>query len=386
MEIKIHKKLQFKHVLTPMEVRGHRIKNRLFFAPMGLDLANRDGTFSDELFDFYSDIIQGGCGFLVLSNASVSQDSILQPNGLRLFNETQAASLGLIVRRAQEAQSLVGVQLQHYGGQGVTTYSRGKEMLTPSAVPCATLKKKDSRYRVRAMSLEDIALVKAQFVESARLAELSGAKLIQLQASNGYLLSSFQSPATNLRTDEYGGDAVARGRFLLEIIEAIRTEIAPSTILSVRLGIDDYLGKQGTVATDFETLIPRYEAAGIDLIETSICVADTFSVMTGDAPEVRELLHSATKTIKSYSTVPVGFAGLVRSVEQAEEILENGVADFVGMARALFADNDLIKKTLEGRHDEINWCLWDGKCFKDKHNPRYQRVYCCVNPKYKRPE
>jgi 2,4-dienoyl-CoA reductase-like NADH-dependent reductase (Old Yellow Enzyme family) len=290
------------------------------------------------------------------------------------------------VQRAQEAQTLVGVQLQHYGGQGVTTYTRGKELLTPSAVPCATLKKKDSRYRVRVMTLEDIEIVKAQFAESARLAELSGTKLIQLQASNGYLLGSFQSPATNLRTDQYGGNTVARGRFLLEVIQAIRAKISSSTMLSLRLGVDDYLGDKGTVATDFETLIPMYEEAGIDLIEASICVADTFSVLTGDAPEVSALLHSATKTIKNYATVPVGFAGLVRSVEQAEEILANGVADFVGMARALFADNDLIIKSLDGRHDEINWCLWDGKCFKDKHNPRYQRVYCCVNPKYKRPE
>ncbi len=386
MDMKIAKMQQFERVLTPMDVRGHKLKNRLFFAPMGLDLANRDGTFSDELLDFYGGIIDGGCGFLILSNASVSQDSILQPNGLRLFNETQALSLKKIVQRAQEAQTLVGVQLQHYGGQGVTTYTRGKELLTPSAVPCATLKKKDSRYRVRVMTLEDIEIVKAQFAESSRLAELSGTKLIQLQASNGYLLGSFQSPATNLRADQYGGNTLARGRFLLEVIQAIRAKISSSTMLSLRLGVDDYLGDKGTVANDFETLIPMYEEAGIDLIEASICVADTFSVLTGDAPEVSALLHSATKTIKSFATVPVGFAGLVRSVEQAEEILANGVADFVEMARALFADNDLIIKSLDGRHDEINWCLWDGKCFKDKHNPRYQRVYCCVNPKYKRPE
>lgn len=376
----------FKQVLTPMRVRGFPFKNRIFFAPMGIDLANRDGTFSDALFDFYSGIIDGGCGFLVLSNASVSPDSILQPNGLRLYTENQAQSLEKIVAQAHANNTLVGVQLQHYGSQGVTTYTRGKELLSPSGIPCAALKKKDSRYRVRAMTLEDIETVKAQFAESARLAERSGTKLIQLQASNGYLLSSFQSPLTNLRTDQYGGDAVARGLFLREIIAAIRATIKPTTLLSLRLGVDDYLGGQGTVATDFEALIPMYEAAGIDLIETSICVADSFSALSGDAPEVSALLQSATRTIKSYASVPVGFAGLVKSVEDAEAILRAGVADFVGMARALFADNDLIIKTLTGRRDEINWCLWDGKCFKDKYNPRYERVYCCVNPKYQRPE
>jgi 2,4-dienoyl-CoA reductase-like NADH-dependent reductase (Old Yellow Enzyme family) len=376
----------FQHILAPLELRGQSIKNRLFFAPMGLDLAHRDGRFSPELFEFYSGIIDGGCGFLILSNASVTPDSILQPNGLRLYHADQAQSMASIVEAGRAANALVGLQLQHYGGQAVTTYTRGQAMLTPSAVASAMLKKKDSRYRVRAMTLEDIEIVKNQFAESARLAELSGAKLIQLQASNGYLLSSFQSPATNLRTDQYGGDAVSRGRFLLEVIRSIRAKISPNILLSIRLGIDDYLDGIGTVANDFKDLIPMYEEAGIDMIETSICVAETFSRLTGDAPDVSAKLQSSTKTIKGYSKVPVGFAGLVRSLEQAEEIIANGVADFVGMARALFADNDLIIKTLDGRRDEIHWCLWDGNCFKDKHNPRFNRVYCCVNPKYLRPQ
>jgi 2,4-dienoyl-CoA reductase-like NADH-dependent reductase (Old Yellow Enzyme family) len=376
----------FQRLTSPIRLRGHQLKNRLFFAPMGLDLANRNGTFSDELFDFYNGMIAGGCGMIILSNASVSPDSILQPNGLRLVNEIQAQSLRKIVEAADAAGTMIGMQLQHYGGQGVTTYTRGKPLLTPSGVPSAALKKKDNRYRVRVMTQEDIDLVITQFAEGARLAEMTGTKLIQLQGSNGYLLGSFQSPATNLRNDKYGGDAIGRGRLLLEVIQAVRAAVSPSMILSVRLGIDDYLGPRGTVAEDFSELIPMYEAAGVDLIETSICVADTFSVMTGEAPEVRALLQSSTKTIRGYSKVPVGFAGLVRSIEQAEELLQDEVADFIGMARALFADNDLLVKTLTGRRDEIHWCLWDGKCFKDKHNPRYQRVYCCVNPKYKRPE
>lgn len=377
---------QFERILSPLKVRGHQLKNRLFFAPMGLDLANRDGTFSEDMTRFYSGIVDGGCGFVLLSNASVSPDSILQPNGLRLHNETQAASLQKIIRYAGQAGAHIGIQLQHYGGQGVTTYTRGKELLTPSGVACAALRKKDSRYRVRAMSEEDIETVKMQFINSARLAEQAGAKLIQLQASNGYLLGSFQSPATNLRTDKYGGNAIARGRFLLEVITGIRRHISHETMLSLRLGVDDYIGEEGTQPHDFEALVPLYQQAGVDFFEISICTADTFSVMSGDSPEVSARMQAASRVIKRYSNVPVGFAGLVKSIEQAEEILRSDTADFVGMARALFADNELLLKTIEGRQEEINWCLWDGKCFKDKHNPRYQRVYCCVNPKYKRPQ
>lgn len=90
-------------------------------------------------------------------------------------------------------------------------------------------------------------------------------------------------------------------------------------------------------------------------------------------------------TIRGFASVPVGFAGLIDGLGDAERIISSGVADFVGMGRALFADNDLIRKTLAGQESTIFRCLWDGQCSKDKFNPKYSRVYCCVNPKYLRP-
>jgi len=376
----------YANVISTFQLRDIHLKNRLFFAPMGLDLANRDGTFSDEMQEFYDGIAEGGCGLIVLSNATVSPDSILQPNGLRLYEPFHAESLRAMIASARECDVEVGIQLQHYGGQGVTTYTKGKELLTPSGVASELLKRKDSRYRVREMTQEDIDLVKGQFVHSALLAEWAGARLIQLQASNGYLLSSFLSPHTNQRKDVYGGNAISRARLLIELVAEIREKLKPSTLLSIRLGVDDCLETGGSVPEDFKDVIPLLEQAGIDLIEVSVCIAETFSKLTNVTDDMRELIKKHAKTIKGFSRVPVGFAGLVRSLEEAEQIVANGEADFVGMARALFADNDLIRKTLEGRRDEINWCLWDGKCFKDKHNPRFQRVYCCVNPKYRRPE
>ena len=98
-----------------------------------------------------------------------------------------------------------------------------------------------------------------------------------------------------------------------------------------------------------------------------------------------EKMMSVVRVIREFSSVPIGFAGLVDSLKSAEEILSSGVADFVGMGRALFADNDLIHKTLAGRDAAIFRCRWDGQCSKDKFNPKYSRVYCCVNPKYIRP-
>lgn len=379
---------KFPLTFAPFTIKNIRFKNKIFFAAMGIDLANHDGSFSEGLQDFYSGIAEGGCGFMMLSNATVSRDSILQPRGLRLFEQAHADAIKGFVNECSALDVVVGIQLQHYGGQATTTYVRGKPLLTPSGIPTKGFKKADPRYKVKEMTIDDINAVKNQFAAAARLAVSAGVKLIQLQASNGYLLSSFLSPNTNKRTDEYGGDNLARARLLIEVVNAVRAEIGNDIILAVRLGVDDCLEPKsdGTVAEDFELIIPLLETAGVDLIEVSMCTHDTFKRFIDEPLFMENYFQEQVKKIRSYSRVPVGFAGFIGSIEKAESLLANNTCDIVGMARALFADNNLIIKTLNGKENEIDQCLWDGKCYKDKANPKYNRVYCCVNPKYKRPD
>jgi 2,4-dienoyl-CoA reductase-like NADH-dependent reductase (Old Yellow Enzyme family) len=378
-------KARFPMALTPLTLRGVTLPNRLFFAPMGVDLAAHDGSFSPALETFLQGMVDGGCAAVILSNATVSKDSILQPKGLKMLEDKHAAALGPFISKARAQGVVVGVQLQHYGGQGTTTYTRGQALLTPSGVEAKSLRKLDPRYRTREMSLLDIQQVQDQFAQAARRCRDAGAQLVQLQASNGYLLSSFLSKHTNLRTDAYGGSDIARARMLIETVHAVRQAIGPEILLSVRLGIDDMMGEEGQLPEHLAEAIPAIEAAGADLIEASVCVADTFSKLSARTPEMLTYLKQQLSKVKSYATVPLGYAGFIDSLSMAEEWLRDGSLDMVGMARALFADNDLILKTVESREDEIHHCLWDGKCFKDKYNPRFDRVYCCVNPKYMRP-
>ena len=377
---------RFPHVFADLSIKNIPFSNRIFFAAMGIDLAEIDGAMSPALREFYDGIAAGGCGYLVLSNATVSRDSILQPKGLRMLEQKHADSMKSFIKEHQDQGVLVGIQLQHYGGQGITKYTRGKALLTPSGIGSKALLKLDPRYHVREMNLEDIQTVIQQFADSAVLSADAGARIIQLQASNGYLLSSFLSPHTNKRTDEYGGSHLNRARLLIEVIQAIRARIGDATILSVRLGVDDFLDEQGSLPADFREVIPALEEAGMDMIEVSMGTAETFHKFGGKSAEMETVIQDGVRTIKGFSSVPVGFAGLVGDLASAEHLIASGAADMVGMARALFADNDLILKTVEDREESIHSCLWDGKCFKDKYNPRYARVYCCVNPKYLRPE
>lgn len=377
---------RYEAVTKPMTIRGVTFRNRVFLSAMGLDLAEIDGRFSAEMAEFYRDVMAGGIGALLLSNASVSRESALLPRALKMLEEKHVEAMRPFMAEAKAAHVIAGVQLQHYGGQGTTTLTRGRPLLTPSGIGCKSLLKLDPKYRVRAMEVEDLERVKGEFADAAQRAVAAGAPFVQLQAANGYLLSSFLSKFTNKRDDAWGGDPVRRARFVIEVIEAVRNAIGSDTVLGLRVNVNDFVGAEGLQIEDLEPVVPLFERAGVDIFEASFCVADTFSRLGENSEGFRTELEAQVKQLRSWATVPVGFAGFIGSLRESCELIEAGVVDFVALARALLADNDLVRKELEGREDEVHRCLWDGKCFRDKYNPRYQRVHCCVNPKYKRPE
>lgn len=379
-------KKNFPNLFNPLLLKnGLEIPMRLYFAPMGIDMASNDGCFSDELSEFYKGIMDGGCNFIILGNASISPHSRLNHGGLCLYNNRHVSSLSPFLKMANTYNKLIGVQLQHYGPQGNTSIAN-MPVLTASGIPCKAISKRDPNYQTKIMDEEDIANVIAEFAMSAKLAKIAGAKLIQLQASNGYLLSSFLSPYTNLRTDPYGGSEANRARLLLEVIKAIKVATNDEIAISVRLGIDDMIGDKGIKPDKIVNIVIELEKIGIDAITCSMCIGETFGKFLNYSKEMDDYLCNGVKFIKSKTSLPVGFAGFVDSLEKAETLIKDGIADFIGMTRAIFADNDLINKTLSGKVDRINNCLWDGNCFKDKSNPNFSRVYCCVNPKYLRPK
>ncbi len=376
---------RYARAMAPLTLRGVTLKNRVVLAAMGLDMAEIDGSFSQDLAAFYRGVIAGGTGTIILSNASVSAQSALLPKALKLLNDDHVQALAPFIAEAARQDVVIGVQLQHYGGQGTTHLTRRRPTLSPSGIGCNSLRKLDPFYRVRAMTEEDLHIVRQEFVDAAKRAVAAGARLVQLQASNGYLLSSFLSKATNQRSDAYGGDAVKRARFVIDVVQGVRAAIGDDVVLGLRIGLNDYLGDEGLVPADLDPVIPMLEEAGVDLFEASFCVADTFSKLSNNTPELRAELTAQVKRFRARARVPVGFAAFVGSLAEGCALIEDEVVDFIAMARALLADNDLVAKELAGREDEVHRCLWDGQCFKDKYNPRFQRVHCCVNPKYLRP-
>jgi 2,4-dienoyl-CoA reductase-like NADH-dependent reductase (Old Yellow Enzyme family) len=376
---------RYARVMEPMTVRGAKFKNRVFLASMGLDMAQDNGQMSTQLADFYRGIMDGGVGGIVLSNASVSPNSALLPHALQLYRDDQTNALAPLLAEGRERDVVIGVQLQHYGGQGLTMCTDTNVLLTPSGIGNASYKSPSSDFTFKEMGQDDIDTVIGEFADAARRAADAGAQFVQLQGSNGYLLSSFLSKATNARTDAYGGTSQKRAKFVIDVVRAVRHAVGENVALGLRLQLNDMMGPKGVLPNDIHPIIPALETAGVDIFEVSFCTADTFSAMSSRTEQGTQIIAEQVKAFREHTTRPVGYAGFISSLEDGCRLIENGVVDYIPMARALLADNDLVTKELSGNEADVHRCLWDGKCFKDKFNPKLDRVHCCVNPKYLRP-
>lgn len=372
-------------VRAPLTIRGVTFRNRTMLAAMGLDMAELDGRMSPALGDFYANVARGGVGAAMLSNTSVSPETALLPRALKLVSDDHASSMAPVIGEIERGGAVAGIQLQHYGAQGMTTLTRGRAVLSPSGVPCPVMQRADPRYRIRVMDLDDIARIRGEFADAAQRAVRAGARLLQLQASNGYLLSSFLSKGTNHRDDAYGGDPERRARFVAEVVADVRATIGDGVVLGLRLQLDDFVGPEGLEPRDVLPVVPMLEDAGVDMIEASFCIGRTFSQMSENTAGTRAKLAGRVRDLRAAARVPVGFSGFVGSLRESCALIEDGTVDYVAMARALLADNDLVAKELSGREDRVHRCLWDGQCFRDKYDPKRQRVMCCVNPRYARP-
>jgi len=249
------------------------LPNRIVFPPLNVNYANTDGTVSDKLMKFYTDLADGGCGLIITGAAAVSYDSIASDRGMRIDHDGCVPGLKRLFSGISRRGSIPGIQLIHCGRQAANS-ATGYDLLAPSAIPCPVMSRLDPAYGVREMTPDDIRMVRSDFIDAALRAADSGAGVVEMHAAHGYLLNEFLSPYSNHRSDGYGGDAYNRARLVTEIIEGIRDDISRIAI-SVRVSGDEFVDG-GLTPPDFEEIIPLFEDAGMDMLNVSAGVYESF--------------------------------------------------------------------------------------------------------------
>ncbi len=327
------------HLFRPIAFRSVTARNRIMVSPM-CQYSATDGVTNDWHFQNLASRAVGGAGIVFVEMTNVEPRGRITAGCLGLWNDAQRDALVRIARFVKAQGAAAGIQLAHAGrkasttrpwegGKGLAPEQGGWTIVAPSALPFG-----EASPVPQEMDEKTVAAVVAQFAAAARRAREAGFDIIELHGAHGYLISSFLSPVANRRTDRYGGSFENRIRFLLEVVDAVRSEWPDDKPLFVRISCTDWM-EGGWDLEESVKLAQLLKAGGkVDLIDCSSGGVDPRQRI--DARPGFQVPFAAA--VKSRAGIATGAVGMISKPEMAEEIVASGQADIVVMARAFLND------------------------------------------------
>ncbi|WP_137134029.1 bifunctional salicylyl-CoA 5-hydroxylase/oxidoreductase [Rhizobium sp. FKY42] len=325
-------------MFTPYRLRGVTLPNRIVVSPMAMYSA-KDGVLDDFHLVHLGSRALGGAGLIFAEMTCVSADARITPGCLGLWSDEQTAGWKRFVDFVHNnSAAKVGIQLGHAGRKGATKLAwEGIDqpleegawpLLSASALPYL----KNSQVP-KAMDRADMDRVKADFVAATRRAAEAGADWLEFHAAHGYLMSSFLSPLTNRREDDYGGSHENRARYPLEVFRAIREVWPKDKPISVRLSCHDW-ADGGNTPEDAAIFAEMFKDAGADLIDCS-----SGQVWKEEKPVYGRLFQTPfSDKIRNEIGIPTIAVGAISEADHANSIIAAGRADLCAVARPHLAD------------------------------------------------
>ena len=410
--------MKYEKLFTPMNIGGCEIKNRIVMSPMLMGFGQFDGCTTEMLMDYYEERAKGGTGLIITEITRINDvHGSAAFAQLGMSHDYQIEGMRELADRIHRHGAKLFVQLHHPGRQNVGLaigtvpmciastrvwkgFPKALFSLAPKIAPTlakhnialssVSASKCEPAYfaggRVRALRKSEIKKLVRQFVDGAVRCKKAGVDGVELHGTHGYLIQQFLSPNTNQRTDEYGGSFENRLRFLREIIEGIRKECGDYPII-VRLTIDEFYDKIGKAGKgyDMETGVKYAKAIaemGVDALDVSSAGYDTFNYWLEPTSFELGWRKYLAEEVKKVVDIPVIAANLIRSPEQAEKQLQEGVQDFVSLGRPHIADPHWAEKAQCGKSDKIKRCICCLYCIQSMQDNAYvgDHGYCSVNP------
>lgn len=325
-------------LFDPYTLKGVTLRNRIGVSPMCQYLAD-DGVANDWHHVHYAGLARGGAGLVVLEATGVAPEGRITPGCLGLWNDAQAAALAPIVAEIKRHGAVPGIQIGHAGRKASANRPwegddhiaaddpRGWPTIAPSAVAFG-----GGLPRVpRAMTVDDIARVRDDFVAAAIRARDIGMQWLLLHFAHGYLAQSFLSPHSNHRDDQYGGSLENRGRFLVETLRAVRAVWPEDRPLTARLGVIEFDGRDEETLSDAITLLRTFKSEGLDLIDVSM----GFSTPEAKIPWGPGLMAPTTARVRRETGLPTTTSWFISQPEQADALVRDETVDLVMLGRPL---------------------------------------------------
>ena len=336
--------MSYPSLFAPLDLGFTQLKNRVLMGSMHTGLEEHPKG-ADRLAAFYAERARHGVALIVTGGVAPSPSGVGVESGAVLNNVSQLAHHQVVTDAVHNEGGKIALQILHTG-----RYSYQPNPVAPSAIQAPI-----NRFKPHALSHEEILTLIEDFAQCASLAQLAGYDGVEIMGSEGYLINQFLAARTNQRDDEWGGDYPRRMRFAIEVVRAVREKVGANFIIIYRLSMLDLVEGGGTFEETVQ-LAKAIEKAGATLINTGIGWHEA-RIPTIATPVPRGAFSWVTRKLKGLVSIPLVTTNRINDPRTAENIIADGDADMVSMARPFLADAEFVSKAQQWREDEINTCI-----------------------------
>ncbi len=357
----------YPHLLAPLDLGFTTLKNRVLMGSMHTGLEDRAKEFP-KLAAYFAERARGGVGLIVTGGFAPNVEGWLSPFGSRLASSRAAKTHHVITDAVHAEGGKIALQILHAGRYGYSPFSVAPSRIKSPITP----------FTPRALSLSGVERQIKCFVRAGKLARDAGYDGVEVMGSEGYFINEFLSLATNQRDDKWGGSYENRMQLPIEIVARMREAVGKDFIIIYRLSMLDLI-PQGQSWDEVVMLAKGIEKAGATIINTGIGWHEA-RVPTIATSVPRGAFAWVTKKLKGEVSIPLVTTNRINTPEVGEQIIADGFADMVSMARPLLADAEFVNKAAQNRALDINTCIGCNQACLD-HVFQQKLASCLVNPR-----
>ena len=357
----------YPHLLAPLDLGFTTLRNRTLMGSMHTGLEEQPGGF-ERMAAYFAERAKGGVGLMVTGGIAPNDEGGVYSGAAKLSTAEEAEKHVVVTQAVHAEGGKICLQILHAG-----RYAYSPRQVAPSAIQAPI-----NPFTPKELDEAGIEKQISDFVTCAKLAQSAGYDGVEIMGSEGYLINQFLAAQTNHRTDRWGGSYENRMRLPLEIVRRTREAVGPNFIIIYRLSMLDLVAG-GSDWEEIVQLAKAVEQAGVTLINTGIGWHEA-RIPTIATKVPRGAFSKVTAKLRGSVSVPLITTNRINTPEIAEQILAEGDADMVSMARPFLADPEFVNKAAAGRSDEINTCIGCNQACLD-HTFGGKLTSCLVNPR-----
>ncbi|WP_372874293.1 FAD-dependent oxidoreductase [Pseudomonas sp.] len=358
---------RYPHLLAPLDLGFTTLRNRTLMGSMHTGLEEKPGGF-ERMAAYFAERARGGVGLMVTGGIGPNEEGGVYSGAAKLTTAEEAEKHQVVTQAVHEAGGKICMQILHAG-----RYAYSPKSVAPSAIQAPI-----NPFKPKELDEDGIEKQIQDFVNCSLLAQQAEYDGVEIMGSEGYFINQFLVAHTNHRSDRWGGSYENRMRLPVEIVRRVREAVGPNFIIIYRLSMLD-LVEGGSSWDEVVLLAKAIEAAGATLINTGIGWHEA-RIPTIATKVPRAAFTKVTAKLRGAVQIPLITTNRINTPEIAEQVLAEGDADMVSMARPFLADPEFVNKAAEGRADEINTCIGCNQACLD-HTFGGKLTSCLVNPR-----